>query len=148
MNARDLMIGDLVKHRGKIKKIVYINDKFYNIQCDCCGEIINENWYNNPDDAKTEADQDSFILELGGRHYCPRCYRHDDDDNIITSDCRKFDGETMEELDNSDYFVSKATENCMPYHKARVVPRKQYNCSSDSQTSRDARYRDARKERM
>lgn len=27
MNARDLMIGDLVKHRGKIKKIVYINDR-------------------------------------------------------------------------------------------------------------------------
>ena len=87
-----------------------VDGKFYNIQCDCCKEIINENWYNNPDDANTEADQGSYILELGGRHYCPRCYRHDDEDNIITSDGRKFDGDTMEELDNSDYFVRKATE--------------------------------------
>ena len=86
-----------------------VSDTFYNIQCDCCGKIINENWYNNPDGANMEAGNGSYVLELGGRHYCPRCYYHDDEDNIITSDGRKFDGDTMEELDNSDSFVRKAT---------------------------------------
>lgn len=86
-----------------------IKEYFHNIQCDCCGEIASESWPNNEDDANTYAD-DSGYITLGDRDYCPNCVTIDDDDNYVTKDGRKYDGETHEEIDNSEYFVMEAVK--------------------------------------
>ena len=74
-----------------------IKEYFYNVQCDCCGEIANETWWNSESDAKYEANEADY-RELGGKHYCPKCYSYDDNDNVITKDGKKFDDETYEEI--------------------------------------------------
>ena len=84
-----------------------VKKQFHNIQCDCCGEIASEDWCCNEDDAVTMAD-DSGYITLGDRDYCPNCVTIDDDDNYITKDGRKYDGETHEEIDNSEKFVFEA----------------------------------------
>jgi len=35
---------------------------------------------------------------LGGHDYCHDCWQWDDDDNIVTKDGRKFDGDTYERI--------------------------------------------------
>ena len=74
-----------------------VTDTFYNVQCDYCGEMANEQWWNSASDAKYDANEQDYKA-LGSKHYCPDCYSYDDDDNIITKDGRKFDGETYEEI--------------------------------------------------
>lgn len=50
-----------------------------------------------PDAAKLYLDENGF-KELGGKHYCGCCWYYDDDDNIVTKDGRKFNGDTEEEI--------------------------------------------------
>ena len=47
--------------------------------------------------AKEYMDENGF-KELGGKHYCGDCWHYDDDDNIVTKDGRKFNGDTEEEI--------------------------------------------------
>lgn len=87
-----------------------VEKQFHNIQCDCCGEIASEDWCCNEDDAVTMAD-DSGYITLGNRDYCPNCVTIDDDDNYVTKDGRKYDGETHEEIDNSENFALEAIKS-------------------------------------
>lgn len=84
-----------------------VKEHFHNVQCDCCGELASETWWNNDDDARNVA-YDSDFYTLGGRDYCPDCVTIDDDDNFVTKDGRKYDGNTHEEIDNSEYFALQA----------------------------------------
>ena len=75
-----------------------IKEYFYNIECDVCGEGADVTyWHTDPDDAKLHLDENGF-KELGGKHYCGDCWHYDDDDNIVTKDGRKFNGDTEEEI--------------------------------------------------
>lgn len=74
------------------------------IICDGCGETFEtgEGFVCYADDPNgeliwSEADTANW-KELGGKHFCPDCWKWDDDDNIVTKDGRKFDGETEEEM--------------------------------------------------
>lgn len=68
-----------------------VEDTFYNIQCDVCGEWgDDECWSNNPMVAKEQAECNCFY-ELGGKHYCSSCYKINEDEEIIyTADGKKF----------------------------------------------------------
>lgn len=74
------------------------------IICDGCGETFENGdgfvcYINDPDGGLIWSDAGlSDWIELGGKHYCPDCWKYDDDDNIITKDGRKFDGNTHEEI--------------------------------------------------
>lgn len=77
-----------------------IKEYFYNVQCDCCGiGLGNEDlWRNDEEGAKEDAFDNGGFKHLGGKDYCPSCWQYDDDDNIVTKDGRKFDGDTEEEI--------------------------------------------------
>lgn len=87
-----------------------VKEHFHNIQCDCCGEIASETWWNNEDDAGTVADNSGYIT-LGDRDYCPNCVTIDDDNNYVTKDGRRYSGETHEEMDNSENFALEAIKS-------------------------------------
>lgn len=75
-----------------------VKEYFYNIECDVCGECADVTyWHTDPDTAKLNLDENGF-KELGGKHYCGDCWHYDDDDNIVTKDGRKFNGDTEEEI--------------------------------------------------
>lgn len=74
--------------------------------CDCCGEEYRNDegfvCYVGDEDGSQiwdDADKDGW-LEFGGKHYCPDCYSHDEDDEsiIITKDGHMYDWETEEEI--------------------------------------------------
>ena len=76
-----------------------IEKTFYSVRCDCCGEIAGwRYWPDTEDEVKTRATESGFRM-LGGKHYCPECYTHDEFGRIVTKDGRKFtiEGKEIEE---------------------------------------------------
>jgi hypothetical protein len=68
-----------------------IDRVFYNIQCDHCGaELDEETWCDDKEALSTILDECGWIECEGGRHYCDECWHHDNDDNIVTDDGRKW----------------------------------------------------------
>ena len=69
-----------------------IDRKFYNIRCDHCGALLDEEtWWDDKDViAKDILGECGWIECEGGRHYCDGCWHYDDDDNIVTEDGRKW----------------------------------------------------------
>ena len=66
--------------------------QFYNIECDHCGAMLDEEtWWDDKDALSTTIlPECGWIACEGGRHYCEECWSHDDDDNIVTADGRKW----------------------------------------------------------
>ena len=76
-----------------------IDRVFYNIQCDHCGELLDEEtWYDDKDAIPSILDECGWIECEGGRHYCENCHHYDDDDNIVTDDGRKWDDYDHKEI--------------------------------------------------
>jgi len=71
--------------------------KFYNIKCDCCGQMIDEQFWNEPEAVECMLDECNWKATEDGKHYCDDCWEYDDDDNIITKDGHKYteDGEEI-----------------------------------------------------
>lgn len=72
------------------------------IVCDNCGEhFVNGDGFtcytDDPDGGNmlSEATSSGW-LDIDGRQYCPDCWHYDDDDNIVCSDGRKYNGNTHE----------------------------------------------------
>jgi len=75
-----------------------IKEYFYNVECDCCGNLANEEFWRTDEEGAKEDAQEAEFLVLGDKCYCPECYHYDDDDNIVTKDGKKFNGDTREEM--------------------------------------------------
>ena len=74
-----------------------ISEIVYNVKCDACGYILDdENLY--PDEELPTIMEEDGWKHLGDKDYCMDCWTWDDDNNIITKDGKKFDGETYEEI--------------------------------------------------
>jgi hypothetical protein len=60
--------------------------KMFTIICDNCGadafEGTEYSGYSDEGFAKEEAIEDGW-KEEGENHYCPKCYKYDDDDNLV-----------------------------------------------------------------
>lgn len=72
-------------------------EEFFGVKCDCCGGLLDD------DNLYPESEIPTIMScggwkHLGGKDYCPDCWGYDDDDNIITKDGRKFDGDDYEEI--------------------------------------------------
>ena len=82
-----------------------IKEYFYNVQCDCCGVSLGneEMWRTDEQGAKDDAyGDDGGFINLGGKDYCPSCYKIDENDNYVTKDGKVFDGDTQEEIITED----------------------------------------------
>ena len=77
-----------------------IDRTFHNIQCDHCGALLDEEtWWDDKEALTTNILPECGWIECeGGRHYCEECWTHDDDDNIITKDGRKWDDYDHKEI--------------------------------------------------
>ncbi len=63
-----------------------ITHQFYNVKCDRCGAILNDEWW-VPDMCDFDEDyQEQDWKEINGKDYCPDCYYYDDDDEIKVKD--------------------------------------------------------------
>ena len=67
-----------------------VRETLYNIKCDCCGQMLdNEHYY--PEN-KLDAIADKYSYKhLNGRDYCSDCWTYDDDDNIECKDGCRYD---------------------------------------------------------
>ena len=77
-----------------------VKREFHNIECDCCGQLLDEEtWWDDQDALTTTILPECGWIECeGGRHYCDECWTHDDDDNIVTKDGRKWDDYDHKEI--------------------------------------------------
>jgi hypothetical protein len=57
-------------------------EKCYVITCDKCERVCNEQGYADKNDA-IEAAQNSDWYVSENKHYCPKCYEIDDNDNLV-----------------------------------------------------------------
>ena len=69
-----------------------VDRQFHNIKCDACGRLIGETWWDDKGALTTQILDECNWIECEGRHYCDVCWEHDDDDNIVTKDGRKWTG--------------------------------------------------------
>ena len=76
-----------------------VDRQFHNIKCDACGRLIDdETWWDDKDALTTQILDECNWIECEGRHYCDECWEHDDDDNIVTKDGRKWTGYDHKEI--------------------------------------------------
>ena len=64
---------------------------FYNIKCDCCGQTIDEQYWDEPDYPESLVDECGWKVMEDGKHYCPDCIHYDDDDYLMTKDGHRYD---------------------------------------------------------
>lgn len=85
-----------------IEKLMIEDKKFYNIRCDGCGRLLDEEtWWDDREALTSTTLCDcNWIGCEGGRHYCDECWHYDDDDNIVTSDGRRWTGTGHMEIES------------------------------------------------
>ena len=93
-------------------------------------------WWNNEQDAISDALDNANYKELGGKFYCPKCYSYaviNEQDVIVTKDGRRFWDETEEEITIELTAMEKSLISSAAEQKsARLSERK----STTSQTAR------------
>ena len=81
-----------------------MKEYFFNIKCDVCGCLCDDELWNTDIRRIKEIAVETGWIKLGGKDYCQDCWKYDEDDNIITSDGKRWNGETYEEIKNNyDY---------------------------------------------
>ena len=73
-----------------------IKEYFYNIECDHCKRLANDEMWNNEPHRDEIIPNDEPWQHLGGKDYCPDCWHWDDDNHIVTADGKVWDEDTEE----------------------------------------------------
>ena len=73
-----------------------VKREFHNIECDCCGQLLDEETWWDDQEVLPAILAECGWKQLGGSHYCEKCWYRDDDDNIVTKNGRKFDDDGNE----------------------------------------------------
>jgi len=77
-----------------------IQEQFYNIVCDCCGTILDEeNWHADVCSIREivgecnwrEVANPNSVYKKKMLHFCPECSHISDDDNLLVKDGRQFE---------------------------------------------------------
>lgn len=66
--------------------------EMFTVVCDNCGEDAGVDsdyscW--NDESAAVEMATESDWIKDGDKHYCPKCYSYDDEDNLILKEAKK-----------------------------------------------------------
>ena len=60
-----------------------LKKEFYNIKCDCCGQILDdENYWDEMEGIESMLDPCCWKTMEDGKHYCPDCIHYDDNDML------------------------------------------------------------------
>ena len=77
----------------------------FEIVCDCCGQVFHNGddmvyFCDDPDGSLIEQQtlESNWKKMADGKRFCDDCWQWDDDDNIVTNDGHKYDGETCKEI--------------------------------------------------
>jgi hypothetical protein len=81
-----------------------VEKTFHNIRCDACGCLLDEETWLDEEDIFSSVllNECGWIECEGGRHYCPDCWQYDDDDNIVTTDGRKWTDNDYREIETEE----------------------------------------------
>lgn len=83
---------------GGIIIMSLVKEYFYNIECDACGCLCDDElWMADSQGAQETADESGW-QKLGEKNYCPKCWKYDENDNIITADGKLWNGDTLIEI--------------------------------------------------
>ena len=63
-----------------------IEDRIYDVECDCCHKSMNIFPIFLISDAEEIAKDKGWIVTDDNCHYCPNCWHYDDIGNIVTGD--------------------------------------------------------------
>lgn len=74
-----------------------LKEYFYNIKCDVCGCLCDDELWTDSQGIKTIADESGWI-KLGGKDYCQDCWEYDENGDIVTADGKLWDIETRKEV--------------------------------------------------
>jgi Zn finger protein HypA/HybF involved in hydrogenase expression len=75
-----------------------VKEYFYNIECDCCKELVSEDWWSDKQSIREAAFEADFMKMANNKMYCPTCRSINSDGNIATKDGCIYDGDTHELL--------------------------------------------------
>lgn len=64
-----------------------VSKTFKNIECDCCGTLLQDEW-NTEEEVLINA-QNADWIEIEGKHYCPDCYSRDDKGRLVIDKSRR-----------------------------------------------------------
>ena len=67
--------------------------EYFNIKCDCCGQTIDEQYWDEPDYPESLVNECGWKATEDGKHYCLDCYEWDDEDHLVTKDGHMYDSE-------------------------------------------------------
>ena len=69
-----------------------LKKEFYNIKCDCCGQILDdENYWDEMEGIESMLETCCWKTMEDGKHYCPDCIHYDDNDMLVTKDGHMYD---------------------------------------------------------
>lgn len=75
-----------------------VTETFYNIKCDRCGALVNEDtWQGDIQFVKYSAEGWKQLED--GRHICPECHIHEDDDSLTLNATKDLPVEVIESGD-------------------------------------------------
>ena len=83
--------------------------EFYNIKCDCCGQLLDdENYWDEIEGVESMLETCGWKTMEDGKHYCHECFHYDDNDMLVTKDGHIYDecGYEVSEL------LSKRLSDC------------------------------------
>lgn len=75
-----------------------VKEYFYNIECDACGCLCDDELWKADSQGAQETADESGWQKLGEKNYCPKCWKYDENDNIITADGKLWNGDTLIEI--------------------------------------------------
>lgn len=114
-----------------------VKEYFYNVECECCNALVDEALWDVDEDGAKEKVYDSDWKVLGEKHYCPKCWHYDENDNIVTADGNVWDEDTEElikqdaltrgDKTNSVYFNTRASSDKESAFKEEI--KKKYRLS-------------------
>ena len=82
---------------------------FYNLKCDCCGQLIDEQYWDEEEGVTAFIDDCGWKATEDGKHYCMDCYHIDDNDRIVIKDGHVYDDEGYP-LSESDIMFNNALD--------------------------------------
>ena len=59
-----------------------VKEYFHNIECDCCHELADEDYWHVDEEGVKEEANDKGWVKLGDNDYCPNCYIEDEETGI------------------------------------------------------------------